>query len=236
MILGKMNIPLDIGLKTDLVSCWEMNGSSTYMNDAVGTNNFSVVGSPYYSSGKLGQCVRFDVISEYMQITNNIAGNYDHKVFSLSFWVNIYGPQPSEDLPIITLKCQYPNSQNEWKVVMKSSGNSDYIGFNNCSWQYGETGPTISYVYVGLYSWYHCVILKNDQYLTWYVNNTARLTNYNMLRSLAYTGYKFIIGNEDASDYYDGWIDQLAYWKRLITPSEIAQLFNSGNGKAYSTW
>jgi hypothetical protein len=210
--------------------------TSAYMNDAVGTNNFSVVGSPYYSSGKLGQCVRFDDVSQYMEITSNIAGNYDHKVFSLSFWIYIYGTQPSSDRPIITLQCQYPNSQNQWKVVMKSSGNSDYIGFNNCSWQYGESGPSVSSSYIGLYNWFHCVILKNDQYLTWYVNNTARITNYNLFRSLAYTGYKFIVGNEDGSDYYDGWLDQVAYWKRLLTATEIAQLYNSGNGLAFTSW
>ena len=36
--------------------------------------------------------------------------------------------------------------------------------------------------------------------------------------------------------YFDGLIDQVAIWKRVITGSEITQLYNSGNGLAYTSW
>lgn len=47
----------------------------------------------------------------------------------------------------------------------------------------------------------------------------------------------FGIGRRPADGkYYDGLLNQIALWKRMLTAPEKTQLYNSGNGLAYSLW
>jgi len=48
------------------------------------------------------------------------------------------------------------------------------------------------------------------------------------------TAHPFNIGaNNGSAPYMNGRVDELGFWKRLLTAGEITQLYNAGNGLAY---
>lgn len=44
-----------------------------------------------------------------------------------------------------------------------------------------------------------------------------------------------ICGSYDDTAYYDGYIDELGFWNRTLTPSEITDLYNGGDGLTYTS-
>ena len=41
------------------------------------------------------------------------------------------------------------------------------------------------------------------------------------------------MGSEQASRYWDGLIDEVGFWKRILTAQEKTNLYNAGAGLAY---
>jgi hypothetical protein len=46
----------------------------------------------------------------------------------------------------------------------------------------------------------------------------------------------FYLSNGSSFDDWDGYWDQTAIWNRALTVEEITYIYNSGSGRAYSTW
>jgi len=69
------------------------------------------------------------------------------------------------------------------------------------------------------------------------VSGTNNLTPY--ISSNYNTSNPFRIGattasnNTTAVNFFSGQIDAVGIWNRVLTPTEITELYNSGNGKQY---
>lgn len=123
---------------------------------------------------------------------------------------------------IIKFMTTLPN--NEWRVFMRAAVNSDLM--------VGYMANGQSAVYVGNYSTnqqLHVVALYDGTYFDIYVNN-SRIVH------VARTGNNFgtvslfnIVGA--SGDYCrDMLIDEVAYYNRVLTPTEIALHYGYGNG------
>jgi type IV pilus assembly protein PilA len=79
---------------------------------------------------------------------------------------------------------------------------------------------------------YICVVYDSSQTLnTFYVNGVSSATNSNALSTDS--GYPFVIGQYGPnwnSGYFSGSIDEVAIWNRVLTGSEVTQLYNGGAG------
>jgi hypothetical protein len=64
-------------------------------------------------------------------------------------------------------------------------------------------------------------------------NGTADSAAHNL--GVFYGTAPFAIGARDAAaaDYWDGLIDEVGFWKRVLTADERTTLYNGGNGLAY---
>ena len=103
-------------------------------------------------------------------------------------------------------------------------------------------------------TWYHvvCVLDRNDK-LKMYINGTLA-TNISVIADQAYiasnnlipyinvnydTNIPFRIGTYTAADnttptgFFNGSVDSFNVWNRVLTASEVTELYNSGNGKQY---
>lgn len=78
---------------------------------------------------------------------------------------------------------------------------------------------------------YMLTITYNASGVTFYLNGTAiNIASY----SQTFTNNSYAIGQAPGgTNYYDGIIDEIAVWKRSLTPTEITLLFNSGIGCQY---
>jgi hypothetical protein len=96
--------------------------------------------------------------------------------------------------------------------------------------QNGRTDASASSVAVAG-TWYHLVALLTNVTADLYINNSLTVSlsggsgeggnNLNLFVGVGYIGY------------WDGVIDELGIWTRLLTATEIANLYNGGQGLTY---
>jgi hypothetical protein len=82
-----------------------------------------------------------------------------------------------------------------------------------------------------LNTWYHIGLSKNGGTITFYRNGVAIATNV----ETPYTSLDKVwcIGGDTASEVFPGRIDELGYWGRALTSTDMWNLYNNGNALAY---
>jgi len=213
-----------MALSTSLISFWELNEASGTRNDSHGTNHLTDVNTVTSNTGKIGNCGQFTrANSEELTIASNAglqAGDVD---LSIAYWV-------------------YIDSSAECGHVAKSNGTTwEYLCYNTIGALrfYGESSGGSSFdVSGGAFStstWYFIVSYHDsvNNLAGISVNAAAPVTSAFSL-GLRSTTDTFRIGSEGGINFMDGRIDQVGFWKRVLTPTEITQLYNGGNGLSYA--
>ena len=110
-----------------------------------------------------------------------------------------------------------------------------------------ENGVILQRVFSGTMSWsntwndgnWHHLVMQvaasstlNDVDL--YIDGTLQTRSGSNNRAINTGSGDFYIGAESTGDFFDGDIDEVRYWDRVLTANEITWLYNSGNGRAYS--
>ena len=75
--------------------------------------------------------------------------------------------------------------------------------------------------------------------MTLYVNNVSegtgsKASDYSLTNTEAFGTGRYRSGGD--ANYFDGIIDEVAFWNRAITTDEISEIYNSGTGKFYNDW
>jgi len=79
--------------------------------------------------------------------------------------------------------------------------------------------------------WYHLVYVQNTGNELIYISGSENTTNAD---TRVFTDNNWAIGSEvTANRNYAGYMDEVAFWDRALSPSEVSQLYNSGAGLAY---
>jgi hypothetical protein len=84
-------------------------------------------------------------------------------------------------------------------------------------------------------AWHHIVFTYNadDDSLKIYDNTVIKDKDINT-NGVVYSGSEFTIGSRRSQYYWDGEIDEVAYWRGLeLSQGKIDSLYNSGSGLAY---
>ena len=203
------------------------------LNDTSGnTQNGTNVGSVTFTTGKVGNAFTFNG-SNYVTLPNdsmNLTGD-----FSISTWVNFATLSGAKDiLSSFTLL----------------GGN--YYGFelyaNGPGLKFSTFNGTTTYLLNDLLSggaplstntWYNIVITRKSSTGTkMYINGTLNVSNTSTQNPVyAPTNYA-TIGASNAGSYVNlaasgTKIDGLTIWNKELTVSEIASLYNAGNGTEY---
>ena len=203
------------------------------LNDTSGnTQNGTNVGSVTFTTGKVGNAFTFNG-SNYVTLPNdsmNLTGD-----FSISTWVNFTTLSGAKDiLSSFTLL----------------GGN--YYGFelyaNGPGLKFSTFNGTTTYLLNDLLSggaplstntWYNIVITRKSSTGTkMYINGTLNVSNTSTQNPVyAPTNYA-TIGASNAGSYVNlaasgTKIDGLTIWNKELTVSEIASLYNAGNGTEY---
>jgi hypothetical protein len=88
-------------------------------------------------------------------------------------------------------------------------------------------------------TWYHLVLTYSSQdKLRLYRNGVSCLDAYDVGTWSSGTGNNFNIGRRagDPTAYFNGYLDEIGIWNRALSGAEVLQLYNSGNGLAYSSF
>lgn len=223
-------------LATNLVSYWELEESSGTRVDSHGSNNLSDISTVTSATGKQGNAADFEFSnSERLRITDATQTGLDGMTkLSVSAWV--YAESHTATYPQIVGKWQ--EASNRCYALCKvGSAYRFYVSQTG-----GATIATVASITAPATGvWHHVVgtFEAGTNNLKIYVNgtleNSATATSISSIHNGTnsfYIGYTDLFASNSAG-YWDGLIDEVGVWDKVLTASEVTDLYNSGNGLPY---
>jgi hypothetical protein len=205
-------------LLTGLVSYWKLDEASGTRFDTVSSNNLSDNGGVGSAIGKIGNAAEFDT-TNYLS-TNTVLSSGP---FTVSCW--IYADTVTQ--PAGGIVNRYSNSVPADRTWTTYVANDDIV--------FGvlPTSLTVSNV-VSAATWHLFIFWYDDvaqeigiQFDTT-IQTTPQTTGYPV------TNVDFTVGARSGGNTeFDGRIDEVGIWSRVLTAAERTQLYNGGSGITY---
>jgi hypothetical protein len=185
-----------------------------YTPDSSGNNNhavpFSNIGNIISSDGVINNSFYFNGVNNYLDLGYGNKINPSSNPHSFSLWVK-------------------PNDLSSNTIFMSSgqtggSNNRFYIGINNGMWDMGIRNTqwdagTIS----AELNWTHITVVMDGTQARMYANNQ-------LTRTINYASYSFnrniYLATHDNNYWFNGNIDDVRIWNRVLTEEEILNLHN----------
>ena len=215
--------------KDSLISWWSLDEESGERVDSHGSNNLTDVNTVLYGAGKRNNAGDFEVgTSEYLEIADNADLSFGDEDVTFAGWV----------------KLESKGATRCWLGKRVDGGGAlDYnLFFHNAGddFRFGAAGAAVEANNLGspsLATWYFIVCWHDA------AGNTINIQVNNGTADSAATGGTpindgagyFAIGAEGRNgDYWDGLIDEVAVWNRVLTSGEKDWLYDSGAGRTYT--
>ena len=206
---------------------------STVVNDSLTTYNGTAQGGLTYSGGKSGNAFTFNGTNAYVSLPNNTMKFTNN--FTISLWFNV---NTSDG----TLFSNYHNDgSGDYGYFLYKSG-------SNLIWRvYTASGANDKTVAIPSYvtgTWFHVVVTANSTVVDGFSNGiyiNGILAGYNtFIDNIRYhptinhypsIGAMYYGATPTISNTFNGKIDELNFWQRKLTLTEVTELYNVGAGK-----
>lgn len=229
-----------MALRDNLISWWEMEESSGTRVDSHGTNDLGDINTVGVATGKQGNGADFELANtEYLKIAYASQTDLDY-AGSADFTYQMWVKPESISATWMQLWDHFNNNKGS-QAIINSTKLTFYVpnGSIHTNWQ-----PTVS----GGFSagnWYHLVFQFDGsaQQARIFVNGTVVGAGW----TSATFGSPFPTAPIDpTTDFsigadasaggspFDGIIDEFAFWKRILSDTEVADLYNAGAGLSYA--
>lgn len=219
------------GLYEGLVSYWRLGEVSGSRADSIGSNTLTDNNTVTQADGKLGKAGQFTAAnSEYLSIADNASLSTGDIDFTFCAWV--YADSLGANRFIVTKSNL--STLGEYFLAYSTATSRFRFAIQNAS-----TFVTIDADVLGAPStatWYFIVGWHDS------VANTVNIQVNNGTANSGTTGatvpadsaQAFQLGAQSVpGDYWNGRIDSVGFWKRVLTAAERTALYNYGAGRAY---
>lgn len=213
-----------MALTDNLVSYWKLDESSGNAGDSVGSNDLTNNNTVTYSLGKINNGGDF-VAANSESFTASGFPSMTGGVHSVAFWFKADVIDGAARFPYILRNVA--DNANYYIYVYQNGGvNKIALASWNGSGQTGfDSAATIS---TG--TWYHFVGVFNGASSIIYLNGSSDATGSTLTIN---SGTDLNIGANSGASFYDGMIDEVGVWNRVLTSDEVSTLYNSGAGLQY---
>ena len=190
--------------------------------DIVNGHNGYALNGVQYEAGKIGQSFSFDGVNEVMIPTN---ANLNANVFSLSVWVN-----PSQ---IDANYSKIINKLGSYEINLMADGRLGYI-IVGVSGLPNDLGFGITYggATIPLNQWTHVALTYDGSRVRTYINGRVSREIVGLVGNVAINTGTFVIGSAQGligTQKFDGKIDEVQYFGRALTPTEMRTIYDSDN-------
>ncbi len=215
-------------LNTSLIAYWKLNEASGTRFDSVGSNDLADRNTVTSAAGKVGNAAEFVAANvEDLNIADNADLSMgDNVSYTIAGWFRITSTAVTQQ--IITKRTGGNDGTLKEYMLRLDNGdptlywaNSVDTSFDKLSW-----GVTLSTA-----TWYFFVFgydATADQFFV-NINNATAVTKADSIGSWNQLN-PFQIGGANDDANFDGLIDEVGVWKRVLTSGEQTELYNSGNG------
>lgn len=205
-----------------LIAYWTFNESSgVNLSDFYdGTNNgtLSNMEDADWVIGQRGNSLTFDGVNEWVNVTDHL----DFQCLStctVNLWANLSVWGQTRNL------VNYWDSNKGW--LIQTNGGESTINFviGNGITKYGQDISGKWTMITGVYNGTDAIMYINGSQ----VNSTT------VTSQAAQDTWKMLIGTSDAAggEYYNGMLDEMGFWNKTLSDSDISDLWNNGNGLEY---
>lgn len=214
--------PLDHS--SGLISYWKADGNA---NDTVGSNHGTLVNGTY-AAGKVGQAFYLDGINDYVVINDSPSLSLNNS-FTLSAWAYLESVSRgsifskfdavagTRSYHLIIGQAGAPNTEPEFIVSPDGGIHTQYRLKSATNFPTG--------------GWHHVVATHNSSHMKIYVDGTLDVSKTIVSGEVYDSTDPLFIGNarQGGLDYFlfDGAIDDVAIWNRVLDDTEILDLYNN---------
>lgn len=229
-----------VDLSTNLISLWHLDEASGDATDSWGSNTLTGNASPGSTAGKFSNCRTFTSgSSQYFSKASNaslITGNID---FTFSGWVYLSSvPSNNDAYSLFTKDSDSPASSRDYTIdFFRNDSSPSAGGFRFYLNGGGGGAPIVSTGYTGYSTtgqWYHLIAWHDAAADTINIQVDGTVFTANTSGTVPQTGSgQFRLGARQYTGFnnpLNGRLDEVAFWKRKLTTTERAYLFNSGAG------
>lgn len=207
-------------LRVGLVSYWKLDEASGTRNDSVGANHLTDNNTVTQGAGKVGNAGQFTSANlENLSRASNASLLVSGVDFTVAgwFWFDTTG--------LATLG----NKGASWTIFARTT-RIDYrvfdAGFFTAQKNFTQAANT----------WYFILVEYNIATKTASVdiNQSGTPGTVVTTNQVVDDAVSFALGlDQGGFGYLNGRADEIGFWKRLLTPTEKAHLYNGGNGRTY---
>lgn len=213
-----------MALTDDLISYWQLDETSGTRVDAHASNDLTDNNTVGYDTGIISNAADFvQANSEYLSKTSNTELQTGDIDFTVAFWCRTPNPAGNQ-----VAASKWGGSTNEWRIYTSLGNLGMIVGGGYAGFGSGQA--------CGFSEWHHFVCWHDS------VNNQIGVCrDAGTPDVLSHSGgctagdSPFKLGAGDL-DYWNGEIDEVGFWKRVLTSDERNDLYNGGSGLAYSSF
>ena len=209
-------------LLTGLEEYYKFDETSGQAIDCKGVNNSSSVDATQGIIGKINNCYSFNGTTNKITFADHANWTINQTTdLSISAWINFTG-----------------NGSSEWQNIWGFSSGPCFqfkkISDNNyqLGWYANGATMTTSTITFTPGTWYLVSMTKSGSSEFKFYLNQAQQGPFDPSDSDLDPNSVYI-GGDDTNEGFYGKIDELGIWKRVLTQSEISELYNNGTGKTY---
>jgi len=204
---------------TGLVAWWKfenLNGTN-YTYDSVGNNHGKVYGATFVGSGRIGHGFEFDGVDDYIT-ADSVTADLENKNMTALFWMK------SSEVSGTSFFISFHDNSGSNKLLIGHNLNNKLSIHNGASWAGTSSVPVIDN------TWHFIAVVfdTSADNIDVYIDG-----NYDFSTSCSndfVSTDRFTIGMEwDAStpsDFYEGLIDEILIFNRLLSAEEIQAYYN----------
>jgi hypothetical protein len=213
-----------MALTNNIKAYYKLNEASGDAIDATGNGYTMVNTSVTYSSGKINNGAVFNGSTS---VFKNSTFPRDTSAVSFSGWFKtsgntmcIFGQDDS-----VT-----GSAQRTFQMQISATGKLLSIFFNTAT-----NNVVSSITTVNDNTWRHFVTTYSGTETKLYINATLEATDTSITGALrSGTGMSIgTISDENNQAYFNGTLDEIGIWSRVLSQAEVTQLYNSGAGLQY---
>lgn len=216
-----------MAIETDLISYWrfEERSAGATRRDSIGSNDLTPNALSSEINGKVGGGVgNFNGSNSNLRITDNTSIKTGDIDFTWSAWVFITDKASNRSIiDRFFLKeylLRYNSSSDRFEFVVSNDGAAEVSVLAN---SFGSPSTSTWYY---ITAWHDSVNdTINIQVNDGTVDSTAHSTGVNVTSQATLFGLR-----EGGTNGWIGKLDEIGFWKRVLTASERTAAFNSGNG------
>jgi len=228
---------VSVALKTNLEGYWSLDDTSGSLVDSHGSNtltNNNTIGS---ATGKISNAGLFATAnSEYASIASNASVQVSDIDFTVGCWVYM-----NTKAAVQAFVAKFNTTGNQRQYLLNYTTATDRFRFS-VSVTGSSTLVTVDADVLGspstgawyfLLGWHDSV---NNEIGIQVNNATANTTSHSGGVFATGTSDFYIGGHSASSAFADARIDEVFFSKKIFTAGEKTEIYNSGNGLAYSSW